>query len=86
MTSRTLKAAALKAVPGGTIIRIESDAGDGVHEAHIRKADGTLVTVKFDNNFAVTKVETGMGQGDPAPAGSSVRSGSATSGTSGSAA
>ena len=35
------KAAALKAVPGGTIIRVETDAGDGVYEAHMKKADGT---------------------------------------------
>jgi len=63
----TLKAAALKAVPGGTVYRIESDAGDGAYEAHMTKADGTLVTVKFDKNLAVTKVENGMGDGDPAP-------------------
>jgi hypothetical protein len=61
----TLSAAALKAVPGGTIIRVETDAGDGVYEAHMRKSDGTLVTVKFDKNLALTKVESGMGQGDP---------------------
>lgn len=65
----TLKAAALKAVPGGTVIRIETDAGDGAYEAHMRKADGTLVTVKFDQSLAVTAVESGMGQGDPAPSG-----------------
>jgi hypothetical protein len=65
----TLKAAALKAVPGGTVIRIETDAGDGAYEAHMRKADGTLVTVKFDQSLAVTAVEAGMGQGDPAPSG-----------------
>ena len=64
-----LKAAALKAVPGGTVYRIETDAGDGVYEAHMTKADGTEVTVKFDKNGAVTKVESGMGQGDPRPAG-----------------
>jgi hypothetical protein len=64
-----LKAAALKAVPGGTVYRVESDAGDGVYEAHMTKADGTLVTVKFDKNLAVTKIEAGMGTGDPAPAG-----------------
>jgi uncharacterized membrane protein YkoI len=62
----TLKAAALKAVPGGTVYRIETDAGDGVYEAHMTKADGTEVTVKFDKNLAVTGVETGMGKGDPA--------------------
>src|SRR5438094_235304 len=55
----TLKAAALKAVPGGSVYRIESDAGDGTYEAHMTKADGTLVTVKFDKNLAVTAVEDG---------------------------
>jgi hypothetical protein len=65
----TVKTKALAAVPGGTVYRIESDAGDGAYEAHMTKSDGTLVTVKFDKNLAVTGVETGMGQGDPAPAG-----------------
>jgi hypothetical protein len=64
-----LKAAALKAVPGGTVYRVETDAGDATYEAHMTKADGTLVTVKFDKNLTVTKVESGMGAGDPAPAG-----------------
>ncbi len=62
----TLTAAALKAVPGGTVDRIETDAGDGAYEAHMTKADGSLVTVKFDKDMAVTAVEDGMGQGDPA--------------------
>ena len=66
----TLKTKALAAVPGGTIYRIETDAGDATYEAHMTKADGSLVTVKFDANLNVTSVETGMGQGDPAPAGS----------------
>jgi hypothetical protein len=61
-----LKAAALKAVPGGTVDRIETDAGDAVYEAHMTKADGTRVTVKFDKAYDVTKVESGMGAGDPA--------------------
>lgn len=65
----TLKAEALKAVPGGTVYRVETDAGDGTYEAHMTKSDGTEVTVKFDKNLKVTKVETGMGQGDPAPHG-----------------
>jgi hypothetical protein len=68
-TAVTLRAAALKAVPGATVYRIETDAGDGVYEAHMKKADGSLVTVKFDKNLQVTKVESGMGAGDPAPAG-----------------
>ncbi|MDQ1684984.1 MAG: hypothetical protein QOC82_1721, partial [Frankiaceae bacterium] len=43
-TLSTLTAEALKAVPGGTIIRVETDAGDGAYEAHMKKADGSLVT------------------------------------------
>jgi hypothetical protein len=68
-TAATLRAAALKAVPGATVYRIETDAGDGAYEVHMKKADGSLVTVKFDKNLEVTKVESGMGAGDPAPAG-----------------
>jgi hypothetical protein len=68
-TAAKLRAAALEAVPGGTVYRIETDAGDGVYEAHMKKADGSLVTVKFDKNLKVTKVESGMGAGDPRPSG-----------------
>ncbi len=68
-TAATLRAAALKAVPGGTVYRIETDAGDGVYEAHMKKADGSLVTVKFGKDLNVTKVESGMGTGDPTPSG-----------------
>ena len=63
----TLKAAALDAVPGGTIVRVETDAGDGAYEAHMTKADGTPVTVKFDDELAVIEVQDGVGLGDPAP-------------------
>jgi uncharacterized membrane protein YkoI len=66
-----VKAAALKAVSGATVYRVETDAGDGAYEAHMTKADGTEVTVKLDKNFKVTAVETGMGKGDPAPSGQS---------------
>jgi len=58
----TLKAAALKAVPGGTVVRIETDSGDAAYEAHMTKTDGTVVTVKFDGNLAVVGVEDGMGK------------------------
>jgi hypothetical protein len=68
-TAATLRAAALKAVPGASVYRIETDAGDGAYEVHMKEADGSLVTVKFDKNLKVTKVESGMGAGDPAPAG-----------------
>lgn len=42
-------------------------AGDGAYEAHMTKADGTMVTVKFDTSLSVITVEDGMGLGDPAP-------------------
>jgi hypothetical protein len=64
-----VKAAALKAVPGATVYRVETDAGDGAYEAHLTKADGTAATVKLDKNFKVTAVEDGMGKGDPKPSG-----------------
>ncbi len=63
------KAAALEAVPGGTVYRVETDAGDAEYEAHATTADGTEVTVKLDADFAVVEVQDGMGKGDPAPPG-----------------
>jgi hypothetical protein len=55
------KAAALAAVPGGTVDRVETDADGAVYEAHMTKSDGTKVTVKFDANFSVTAIQDGMG-------------------------
>ena len=49
--------------------RVESDAGDGTYEAHVKRSDGTLVTVEFDSSGNITSVEDGMGNGDPASAG-----------------
>lgn len=60
---------ALAKVPGGTVYRVETDAGDAAYEAHMAKADGTEATVKFDKNLNVTTVETGMGKGDPTTGG-----------------
>ena len=57
------KAAALAAVPGGTVYRIETDSGEATYEAHMTKADGTEVTVKFDKNFNVTNTDPGFGAG-----------------------
>ena len=54
-----MKAAALAAVPGGTIQRVENDAEGSPYEAHITKADGSQVTVKVDSNFNSTSVEDG---------------------------
>ena len=65
--SEALKAAALKAVPGGTVYRVETDADGAAFEAHMTKADGAEVTVKFDEKLAVIEVQEGMGKGDPDP-------------------
>jgi uncharacterized membrane protein YkoI len=58
----TLKQKALAAVPGGTVYRVEADSGDATYEAHMTKADGTEVTVKFDSSNNVTGIEAGMGK------------------------
>ena len=60
-----LKQKALAAVPGGTVYRIETDADGATYEAHMTKADGAEVTVKFDKNLNVTGTESGMGKGGP---------------------
>jgi hypothetical protein len=59
------KAAALAAVPGGTIIRVETDSAGSPYEAHVRRADGSIVTVKLDTNFKVTSTDSGFGAGTP---------------------
>ena len=54
-----VKAAALAKVPGGTIVRVETDAdGNAAYEAHMTKADGTPVTVYVDKSYTVVGVET----------------------------
>jgi uncharacterized membrane protein YkoI len=63
-TAEKAKAAALAAVPGGTIIRVENDAEGATYEAHMTKSDGSQVTVKMDSNFKVTGTEAG-GPGGP---------------------
>ena len=57
-----LEAAALKAVPGGTVDRIETDSGDATYEVHMTKSDGSQVTVKLDKSLSQTSVESGMGK------------------------
>ena len=58
-TAAKVKAAALAAVPGGTVERVENDAEGSPYEAHMTKADGTHVTVKVGADFKVTTIETG---------------------------
>ena len=52
-------AAAQAKVPGGTIIRVETDAdGNAAYEAHMTNAAGEPVTVYVDKSFNVVSVET----------------------------
>ena len=62
-TADKARAAALAAVPGATIERVENDAEGAVYEAHMVKSDGSHVTVKMDASFKVTAIESG-----PSPA------------------
>jgi len=66
-------AAAKAAVPGATVIRVETDSDGATYEAHMEKADGSYVTVRMDANFKVTSTESGFG---PGPRGSNGSSGS----------
>ena len=52
-------AAAQVKVPGGTIVRVETDAdGNAAYEAHMTNAAGEPVTVYVDKSFAVVSIET----------------------------
>jgi hypothetical protein len=45
-------AIAKEKVPGGTIVRVETDAdGNATYEAHMTRADGSPVTVYVDSSF-----------------------------------
>jgi hypothetical protein len=60
-TAAKVRALALAKVPGGTIVRVETDAdGNAAYEAHMVKADGTPVTVYVRKSFDVVSVQTGM--------------------------
>lgn len=69
-TATKVRAAALAAVPGGTIIRVETDSAGSPYEAHVRKADGSIVTVKIDKSFKVTRTQSGFGGGPRQSSGS----------------
>ncbi len=49
---------------GATVIRAETDSsGKGTYEVHMKKADGTDVTVYLDSSFNVTGSDSGFGGG-----------------------
>lgn len=58
-TAARVTTAALAAQPGATIDRVETDADGATYEAHMTKADGTRITVLFDEGFSVTGTEDG---------------------------
>jgi uncharacterized membrane protein YkoI len=58
-TATKATAAAEAAVPGATVLRVENDAEGATYEAHMKKTDGSQVTVKMDANFKVTGTEAG---------------------------
>ena len=66
-------AAATAAEPGATIVRAETDSsGKGTYEVHLKKSDGTYVTVYLDSSDTVTSTASGFGGG---PAGQAAPSG-----------
>jgi len=66
-TAEKVKDAALKKVPGATVLRVETDAEGSPYEAHLRKSDGSEVTAKVNKQFEVTDVEQGFGGGPGGP-------------------
>lgn len=65
-TAEKVTAAAMEAVPGGTVDRVETDS-EGVYEAHVTKQDGTEVVVQVDKRFDVTGVQEMPAPLDGAP-------------------
>jgi hypothetical protein len=52
-------AIAKEKVPGGTIVRVETDAdGHAAYEAHMTRSDGTPVTVYVDKSFNFVSVQS----------------------------
>lgn len=57
-------AAAMATQSGATVIRAETDSsGKGTYEVHMKKADGSDITVYLDGSFNVTGSENGFGAG-----------------------
>ena len=73
-------AAATAAVPGATVIRAETNsASASPYEVHMKKSDGTDVTVELNSSFGVITTVSGFGAG---PAGGQAPSDSASPTTS----
>jgi hypothetical protein len=73
-------AAATAAVPGATVVRAETNSqGDYPYEVHMKKSDGSYVTVELNSSFAVITTISGFGAG---PAGAPAAGGPPTSSSS----
>jgi hypothetical protein len=60
-TAAKVRELALAKVPGGTIVRVESDAdGNAAYEAHMVRSDGSPVTVYVSKQLEVVSVQSGM--------------------------
>ena len=54
-------ALATEKVPGGTVVRVETDAdGNAAYEAHMIRSDGSPVTVYVSKQLEVVSVQSGM--------------------------
>ena len=68
-TAAKVKAAALKKVPGGTVLRVTTGEHHGLaYEAHVRRSDGTEVEVLVNKSFEATSVESRRRGGPDRPA------------------
>ncbi len=64
-TADKVRKAAEEKVPGGTILRLETDSDGSPYEAHVRKSNGGEVVVKVNKDFEVTDVQSFGGPGAP---------------------
>lgn len=59
-------AAAEAAVPGASVVRAETDSsGAEPYEVHMKKSDGSDVTVELDSSFDAVRTVSGFGSGPP---------------------
>jgi uncharacterized membrane protein YkoI len=62
-------AAAEAAQPGATVVRAETNNNGSPYEVHMKKADGTYVTVLLNSSFVMTGTEADFGHHPGGPAG-----------------
>jgi hypothetical protein len=63
-TEAKLTESALAEVADATVIRAETDSDGAAYEVHLKNADGSVVTVKFDENFVITDTLDGFAPAD----------------------